>query len=133
MINHAFIHTLPNINRYFHQISHSVYSIRKNQHMLPKCWILLKVTYRAIKEVLNRLESYQMFVHDVCIEKFTPNFFNFYQILKKICWKYQNMLKKWKMAFFQYFFLDFFKIMKDIRKLFLQEWTGCIGVPLNSI
>ena len=86
--------------------------------MLPKCWLLLKVIYRAIKEVLNRLESYQMFVHDVCIEKFTPNFLIFYQILKKICWKWQNLLKKWKNGIFSAFFiLDFFQNHERYKKI----------------
>ena len=130
----CWLHTLPNKNRYFHQISPLVYSIRKNQHMLPKCWLLLKVIYRAIKEVLNRLESYQMFVHDVCIEKFTPNFFNFYQILKKICWKWQNLLKTWKNGIFQHFsFLIFFQNHERYKKIVFtgMDWMHWGTFKLN--
>ena len=42
-------------------------------------------------------------------------------------------IKVGKNDIFQHFsFLIFFKTMKDIRKLFLQEWTGCTGVPLTA-
>ena len=85
-----------------------VYSIRKNQHMLPKCWLLLKVIYRAIKEVLNRLESYQMFVHDVCIEKFTPIFSIFTKYLRKYAENDKICQKSGKMTFFSIFHSWFF-------------------------
>ena len=67
---------------------------------------------------MNRLESYQMYVHDVCIEKFTPNSFIFYQILKKICWKWQNLLKTWKKWHFsEFFILAFFQNHERYKKI----------------
>ena len=71
-----------------------------------------------------------MFVYDVCIEKFTPNFFNFYQILKKICWKWQNLLKKWKNGIFSAFFiLDFFQNHERYKKI---VFTGMDWMPWGT-